>query len=40
MIGCRGALTLVGDGDLIDVDADSGEVRVVQRASADVPAPA
>ncbi len=40
VIGCRGAMTLVGDGDLIDVDADTGEVRVVQRASADVPAPA
>ena len=25
-------MTLIGDGDLIDVDADSGEVRVVQRA--------
>jgi pyruvate, water dikinase len=40
VIGCRGAMTLIGDGDLIDVDADTGEVRVVERASTDVPAPA
>ena len=32
VIGCRGAMTLIGDGDLIDVDADSGEVRVIERA--------
>ena len=32
VIGCRGAMTLIGDGDLIDVDAGIGEVRVVQRA--------
>ena len=37
VIGCRGAMTLIGDGDLIDVDADTGEVRVVHRA---VPEPA
>ena len=30
VIGCRGAMTLIGDGDLIDVDAGSGEVRVVR----------
>ena len=31
VIGCRGAMELIGDGDVIDVDADSGEVRVVER---------
>jgi rifampicin phosphotransferase len=31
VIGCRGAMTLVGDGDLIEVDANGGEVRVVER---------
>ncbi len=32
VIGCRGAMELIGDGDLVDVDADSGEVRVVERS--------
>jgi pyruvate,water dikinase len=33
VIGCRGAMTLIGDGDLVDVDAVAGEVRVVERAA-------
>ena len=32
VIGCRGAMTLIGDGDLVDVDAGAGEVRVVERS--------
>jgi pyruvate,water dikinase len=31
VIGCRGAMALIGDGDLVEVDADGGEVRVVER---------
>ena len=31
VIGCRGAMELIGDGDVIDVDAAAGEVRVVSR---------
>lgn len=34
VIGCRAAMTLIGDGDLVDVDADTGEVRVVERRPA------
>ncbi len=34
VIGCRRAMELIGDGDVIDVDAVAGEVRVVERASA------
>ena len=30
VIGCRGAMELIGDGDLIEVDAAAGEVRVVE----------
>ena len=30
VIGCRGAMELIGDGDLVDVDAAAGEVRVVE----------
>ena len=30
VIGCRGAMELIGDGDVIDVDAAAGEVRVVE----------
>ena len=34
VIGCRGAMELIGDGDMVDVDALAGEVRVVERAGA------
>ena len=30
VIGCRGAMELIGDGDLVEVDAAAGEVRVVE----------
>ena len=36
VIGCRGAMELIGDGDVVDVDADTGEVRVVERRAAAV----
>jgi phosphohistidine swiveling domain-containing protein len=39
VIGCRGAMTLVGDGDLVEIDADRGEVRVVERRQS-APSPA
>jgi pyruvate,water dikinase len=32
VIGCRGAMNLIGDGGVIDVDADAGEVRLVAGA--------
>ena len=32
VIGCRGAMSLIGDGDVVDVDAGAGEVRVVERS--------
>ncbi len=32
VIGCRRAMNLIGDGGLIDVDADAGEVRLVASA--------
>jgi pyruvate,water dikinase len=31
VIGCRRAMDLIGDGGVIDVDADAGEVRLVAR---------
>ena len=34
VIGCRSAMELIGDGDLVEVDAAAGEVRVVQRPAA------
>ena len=34
VIGCRRAMELIGDGDLIEIDAAAGEVSVVERASA------
>jgi phosphohistidine swiveling domain-containing protein len=30
VIGCRGAMELIGDGDLVEVDAVAGEVRLVE----------
>ena len=35
VIGCRGAMELIGDGDLVDVDAAAGEVRVGRSQSAE-----
>lgn len=32
VIGCRDAMVAIGDGDLVDVDAGAGEVRIVERA--------
>ena len=32
VIGCQRAMTLIGDGDLVDVDPGAGEVRIVERA--------
>jgi pyruvate,water dikinase len=32
VIGCRGAMDLIGDGDLVEVDPDRGEVRVLESA--------
>jgi phosphohistidine swiveling domain-containing protein len=34
VIGCRRAMDLIGDGDLVEVDADGGAVRVVASGSA------
>jgi pyruvate,water dikinase len=33
VIGCREAMTAIGDGDLIEVDPIAGEVRIVERAA-------
>lgn len=32
VIGCRDAMTAIGDGDVVDVDPVAGEVRIVERA--------
>lgn len=39
VIGCRGAMVLIGDGDVIEVDADAGHVRVVEPRANFVPDP-
>ncbi|MGH9270105.1 MAG: PEP-utilizing enzyme, partial [Ilumatobacteraceae bacterium] len=31
VVGCRRAMELIGDGDLIDVDATGGAVTVIER---------
>jgi pyruvate,water dikinase len=33
VIGCREAMTAIGDGDLIEVDPIAGQVRIVERAA-------
>jgi pyruvate,water dikinase len=33
VIGCREAMTAIGDGDLVEVDPIAGRVRVLERAS-------
>jgi len=32
VIGCRGAMTLICDGDVVEVDPAAGEVRIIERA--------
>ncbi|MGH9132831.1 MAG: PEP-utilizing enzyme, partial [Ilumatobacteraceae bacterium] len=37
VIGCRDAMTAIGDGDLVEVDPVAGRVRVVERAADRMP---
>jgi pyruvate,water dikinase len=39
VIGCQRAMTLIGDGDVVDVDPGVGEVRIVERGGQDGRAP-
>ena len=36
VVGCHRAMSLIGDGDLVEVDAAAGAVTVVERRTAEV----